>query len=54
VLIAFYPLGSVFVNSFTNRTFASAQPTEFVGLENYSRLLRMTVQRVPPVIDEAT
>ncbi len=30
-LIAFYPLGSVFVTSFTNRTFASSVETETVG-----------------------
>ncbi len=33
--IAIYPLLSVFYNSFTNATFASSAPTEFVGLENY-------------------
>lgn len=54
LIIAIYPLGSVFVNSFTNRTFASAQPTEFVGLANYKRLLAVTIRQVPPQIDEAT
>jgi trehalose/maltose transport system permease protein len=54
LIIAIYPLGSVLVNSFTNRTFASAQPTEFVGLQNYQRLLSMTVVKLDPVIDEST
>ncbi|HDQ34910.1 MAG TPA: sugar ABC transporter permease, partial [Chloroflexi bacterium] len=51
LVIAFYPLGSVFYNSLTNKVFASDQPVEFVGLENYSRLLSMTIRRLPPVLD---
>ncbi len=31
LVIAIYPLSSVFVNSFTNNVFASSQPVEFVG-----------------------
>jgi trehalose/maltose transport system permease protein len=54
VAIAFYPLGSVFFNSFTNKTFASATPTEAVGLENYKNLLSITIKQLPPVIDTAT
>jgi len=54
VAIAFYPLGSVFVNSFTNKTFASATPTEVVGLQNYKTLLSITIKKLPPVIDETT
>lgn len=52
--IAIYPLTSVFFNSFTNATFASSKPTEFVGLANYQQLLSMTIVQVPAVIDEAT
>ena len=52
--IGIYPLLSVFGYSFTNATFASSKPTEFVGLENYQNLLSMTIVQVPPVIDEAT
>lgn len=52
--IAIYPLGSVLVNSFTNNVFASAQPVEFVGFENYRNLLSMTVKQVPIRIDEDT
>lgn len=51
--IAIYPLLSVFYNSFTNATFASSAPTEFVGLDNYQRLLSVTVAVVPPKLDDA-
>jgi trehalose/maltose transport system permease protein len=54
IAIAFYPLGSVFFNSFTNKTFASATPTEVVGFENYKNLLNITIKRLPPVIDQTT
>jgi trehalose/maltose transport system permease protein len=52
--IAFYPLGSVFYNSLTDKKFASAQPVNFVGLDNYVTLLGVTIKKLPPVIDEAT
>ncbi len=52
--IAIYPLGSVFVNSFTNSVFASAQPSEFVGLDNYRTLLSMTIKEIPVSVDEDT
>jgi trehalose/maltose transport system permease protein len=54
VAIAIYPLINVVASSFTNETFASSKPTEFVGLANYQQLLSMTIVQVPPVIDEAT
>ncbi|WP_020610690.1 carbohydrate ABC transporter permease [Sediminispirochaeta bajacaliforniensis] len=54
IMIAFYPLGSVFVNSVTNKRFASSQKTEFVGLKNYKKLLGFKVMVLPPVIDDAT
>ncbi len=54
LVIAIYPLGSVFVNSFTNNIFASAQPVDFVGAENYANLLSMTVKQLPVKIDEDT
>ncbi|MFW6068450.1 MAG: hypothetical protein ACOC9E_02595, partial [Chloroflexota bacterium] len=52
-VIAFYPLGSVFYNSLTNREFAGAAEPEFVGLENYSNLLSLTVVGLEPEVDEA-
>lgn len=54
LMIAFYPLGSVFVTSLTNRTFASSRQTEFVGGENYSKLLSQKIVRLEPIIDEKT
>ena len=47
IVIAFYPLSSVFVTSMTNRTFAGSQEVEFRGTENYTRLLSMTIVRRP-------
>jgi trehalose/maltose transport system permease protein len=54
LVIAIYPLGSVFVSSFTDRQFGTHQPTHYVGLENYRELLGFTIKRLPPVIDQAT
>lgn len=54
LLIAFYPLGSVFVTSFTNRTFASSKVTEYVGFQNYQKLLSLKIERLDPVIDADT
>lgn len=53
-IIAIYPLGSVFVTSFTDKTFASPEPQEFVGLANYQRLFSIKVMELPPLIDEDT
>jgi trehalose/maltose transport system permease protein len=52
--IALFPLISVFYYSLTNRVFASAQATDFVGLDNYRNLLSITVKKLPPAIDEGT
>jgi trehalose/maltose transport system permease protein len=54
LVIAIYPLGSVFVSSFTDRQFGTHQPTHYIGLENYRELLFFTVKQLPPVIDPAT
>ena len=54
LVIAVYPLSSVFINSLTNNVFASSDPVEFVGLENYANLLSMTVKPLPVKIDEDT
>ena len=53
-LTAFYPLAHVFYTSFTNKTFASGKESSFIGLENYKKLLSVTIKRLPPVIDDAT
>lgn len=52
-VIAFYPLGSVFYNSLTDRQFASAEEPQFVGLGNYSELLSLTLRELEPEMDEA-
>lgn len=54
VLIAIYPLGQVFFLSLTNARFASAQPTQLIGLQNYRNLLGLAVRELPPVIDDET
>lgn len=40
--------------SFTNQRLISANPTEFVGLRNYSRLLRFAILPLQPELDPAT
>jgi trehalose/maltose transport system permease protein len=52
--IAIYPLGSVFYKSFTNDTFASSEPTEWVGLQNYEDLLSLTIKELKPEVDADT
>ena len=54
ILIAIYPLGKVFYSSLTNQRFASGQSVEHVGLDNYKKLLGMTIKELPPIIDEET
>ncbi len=54
LVVALYPLGHVFYTSFTDRVFAGARDAEFIGLENYHRLLAVTIEELPPVIDEET
>jgi trehalose/maltose transport system permease protein len=53
-VIAIYPLGQVFYNSLTNRKFASAEETKFIGLQNYKELLSMTIKKLPQLEDEQT
>ncbi|KPU27261.1 ABC transporter permease [Caloranaerobacter sp. TR13] len=53
IIIAIYPLGQVFYTSFTDKTFASAtKETNFIGLENYKKLLSVTIKELPPITDE--
>lgn len=52
LFIAFYPLFTVIKSSFTNKTFASAQQTQWVGFSNYKELLAMRIVSLPkPVRD---
>lgn len=54
IIIALYPLGQVFYSSFTDMEFASSEQTNFIGLENYDKLLSLTIKELPPRIDEET
>ncbi|SDL62162.1 trehalose/maltose transport system permease protein [Halarsenatibacter silvermanii] len=54
LVVALYPLGHVFYTSMTDRVFAGMDDPEFVGFENYRRLLSVSVEELPPVIDEET
>ncbi len=51
LLIAIYPLGQVFFESFREREFASSEPGRFVGLQNYQQLLSMTIRELPLELD---
>ncbi|EOD01886.1 carbohydrate ABC transporter permease [Caldisalinibacter kiritimatiensis] len=53
VIIAIYPLGQVFYTSLTDKTFASGdEGHNFVGFDNYKKLLSITIKELPPVLDE--
>ncbi len=54
VMIAVYPLGQVFYNSLTNRQFASGVETEYIGFQNYQRLLSITIRELPQQVDPDT
>ncbi|MEJ2292138.1 MAG: sugar ABC transporter permease [Deinococcales bacterium] len=47
ILIAFYPFGQVIYSSLTSARFASDEPTRFVGLQNYQKLLSITIRELP-------
>lgn len=49
--IAVFPLAQVFYFSMTDRRFASGQPMNFIGFQNYRELLSMTIKTVPPKLD---
>ena len=52
--VAIYPLGSGFINSFTNATFASDRPSTFVGFRNYVNLVSIDVRFLRPLATSAT
>ncbi|MFW5961817.1 MAG: hypothetical protein ACOCRV_02300, partial [bacterium] len=54
LLVAVYPLFQVFYTSFTDRKFASAQQTQFVGLDNYISLLGIKIRQLPAQVDQET
>jgi len=47
------PFFLAFYFSFTNQRLISPNPTEYVGLENFKRLLTVSVLRLDPIVDEA-
>jgi trehalose/maltose transport system permease protein len=49
--IAVFPLVQVFAFSLTDRRFASGQPMNFIGFQNYRNLLSMTIRPLPPKVD---
>lgn len=51
ILIAFYPLLSVFQMSTTDRVFAGNKKSNFVGLSNYKKLLTVKVFEIPKTVD---
>ena len=54
-IVALFPLGQVVVLSVTDARFATqAFERQYVGLDNYRRLLSLTIRELPPVIDPAT
>jgi multiple sugar transport system permease protein len=57
VLLLVFLIGPFFGGiyySFTNQRLISANPTEFVGLRNYTRLLSLAILTLQPEVDEAT
>lgn len=54
IIVAIYPLGTVFYTSLTDKRFAGTEETHFVGFENYKRLLSFTVKELPPVMTSSS
>ena len=57
VLLLVFLIGPFFGGiyySFTNQRLISANPTEFVGLRNYTRLLSLSMLPLQPEVDEVT
>lgn len=50
--IAFYPFFSVVYTSFTDKLFASSREVKFIGLDNYKRLLSITIKELPKINGE--
>ena len=53
-LFVILPFLMAIVLSFTDQRLVSPNPPQFIGLDNYSRLLSITTLTLDPVIDEAT
>jgi trehalose/maltose transport system permease protein len=56
-VVALYPFGRVVTSSFTDERFAGGAEigdADFIGLQNYRRLLSLTLRQVPVATDPAT
>ncbi|MEL6405187.1 MAG: sugar ABC transporter permease [Chloroflexota bacterium] len=53
-LFLLYPFFTGFYFSFTNQRLISPNPTEFVGMRNFDRLLTMRLFTLEPLVDEET
>ena len=53
-VIGIYPLEQIFISSLTNEEFATSAEIEFVGLENYAKLLSVRLDTLPCEQDETT
>ncbi|HEX2905707.1 MAG TPA: sugar ABC transporter permease [Phototrophicaceae bacterium] len=53
-LIGIYPLEQIFIASLTDQEFASTAEGEFIGLDNYARLLSLRIDALPCQTDEQT
>lgn len=52
LLVALYPLAQVVYTSFTDRTFAGKEEFAYVGIENYTQLLSVTMTELPAKLNE--
>jgi trehalose/maltose transport system permease protein len=53
-VIAIYPLERIFISSLTNEQFASSTMEDFIGLDNYTKLLAIRLDSLPCATDETT
>lgn len=52
LLVAARPLEQTFISSLTNRVFAGVSEVNYVGLDNYTRLLGFRIDNIPCQVDE--
>lgn len=52
ILVAARPLEQTFISSLTNRVFAGVSEVNYVGLDNYARLLGLRVDNIPCQTEE--
>lgn len=52
--VAIYPLEQIFISSLTDEEFATSSVGEFIGLDNYTKLLAIRLDSLPCATDEET